>query len=63
MDFLFVCKTLPRHLLWLHHAVRSLLGRWLSELRATLPMNVSCIVAIYFLMQGISKNSSLLYHL
>ena len=28
MDFLFLCSTPSRHLLWLHHVVRSLVGRW-----------------------------------
>ena len=37
--FLFVCNTPPRRLLWLHFAVRSLVGRRLSELRVTFPMN------------------------
>ena len=59
MDFLFVCSTLPRHLLWLHHSVRSLVGRWFSELCATFPIKVSCRVVIYFSMLGISKNSFL----
>ena len=56
MDFLFVCNTPPRCLLWLHHAVRSLVGRGLSELRATFPMKISCCVAICFSVLGISKN-------
>ena len=56
MDFLLVCST-PQHcLLWLHHAVRSLVGIYSSELRATFPINVSYHVAICFLMWGISKN-------
>ena len=57
MIFLFVCSTPPRRRLWLHHAVRSLLERRLSELRATFPMNVSCHVAICFSMLGISKKT------
>ena len=56
MDFLFMRSTPPRRLLWLHHAVRSLVGIWSSELRATLPIKVRCRVTIYFLMLGISKN-------
>ena len=56
MYFLFVCSTPPRRLLRLHHTVRSLVGRWSSELRVTFPMNVSCRVAICFSMLGISKN-------
>ena len=56
MGFLFVCSTPPRRPLWLHHAVISLVGRWSSELRATFLMNVSCRVAICFLILGISKN-------
>ena len=55
MDFLFVCNTPPRRLLWFHHAVRSLLGIWSSELRVTFPMNVSCHVAIFSSMLSISK--------
>ena len=56
MDFLFVCSTPPRRLLWLHHAVRILVVRWSSELCTTFPMNDSYRVAICFLMLGISKN-------
>ena len=56
MDLLFVCSTPPCRLLRLHHAVISLVGRWLSELRATLTIKVSCRVAIYFLVLGISNN-------
>ena len=56
MDFLSVRSTPPRILLWLDSAVRSLVGRWSSELRATFPIKVSCCVAIYFLMIGISNN-------
>ena len=56
MDFLFVCNTPPHRLLWLHHAVRSLVGRWSSELRVTFPMNVSCCVAIFSSMLSIPKN-------
>ena len=36
--------------------MKSLVGRWLSELRATLPIKVSCRFAICFSMLGISKN-------
>ena len=61
--FLSVCSIHPSHLLWLHHAVRSLVGRCSSELRATFPMNVSYNVAICYLMLIISKKSSLLSHL
>ena len=39
MDFLFLCSTPPRRLLWLHHAVRSSVGRWSSNLRATVTIN------------------------
>ena len=56
MIFLFVCSTPPRRRLWLHHAVRSLLERRLSELRATFPMKVSCHVEIFFSMLGISTH-------
>ena len=35
MDFLLVYSTPPLRLLWLHHSVRILVGRWSSELRAT----------------------------
>ena len=56
MDLLFVCSTPLRCLLWFHHALRSLVGGWLSELRATLPIKVSCRVAVYFSVLGISKN-------
>ena len=56
VDFLFVCSTHPRRLLWLHHAVISMVGRWLSELRANFPIKVSCRVAIYYSMLGISNN-------
>ena len=55
MDSLFVCSTPPLFLLWLHHAVIFLVGRWSSELRASLPMNVSYCIAICFLMLVISK--------
>ena len=53
MDFLFVCSTPPCRLLWLHHAARSLVGGCSSELRVTLPMNVSCRVAIFSSMLSI----------
>ena len=56
MYVLFVFSTPPRRLLWLHHAVRNLVGRWSSELSANFPIKVSCHVAIYFLMLGISNN-------
>ena len=56
MDFLFMFSTPPRSLLWLHHAVRSLLGRRSSELCASFTMKVSCLFAIYFLMLVILKN-------
>ena len=56
MEFLFMCSTPPRSILWLHHAVRILLGIWLSEFRATFTIKVSCRVAICFLMLGISNN-------
>ena len=56
---LFVCSTTPRCLLWLHHTVRSLVGIWLSDLRATFPMNVSCRVAICSSMLSLSKKSLL----
>ena len=42
--------------IWLHHSVRSFMGRWLSELCATFPTKVRCRVVIYFLVLGISKN-------
>ena len=59
MDFLFLCSTPPRCLLWLLHAVRIFVVRWSSELRTTFPINVSCRVAICFLMLVISKKSFL----
>ena len=56
MDFFFMLSTTPLSLLWLHHAVRSLVGRWSSELCASFTMKVSCRYAIYFSMLGILKN-------
>ena len=56
MDFLLVYSTPPHHLLWLHHAVRSLVGRWSSELRGTFPIKFSCCVAICFSILGISNS-------
>ena len=56
MYFLFVCSTPPCRLLWLHHAVRSLVGIWSSDLRATFSIKDSCRVAICFTMLGISNN-------
>ena len=56
MYFLFMCSTPPRRLLWLHHAVRNLVGRWLSDLYATFPIKVSFRVAICFLMLCILNN-------
>ena len=54
-DF-FLCSTPPYCLLWLHHAVGSMVGRWSSELCATFTMNVRCRVAICYFMLGTSKN-------
>ena len=56
MDFLFVCITSPRRLLWLQDVVRSLVVRWSSDLRSTFPIKVNCCVAICFLILGISNN-------
>ena len=56
MDFLFVWSTPPCPLLWVHHAVISLVEIWSSNLRATFLIRVSCRVAICFSMLGISKN-------
>ena len=57
MYFLFVRSTPPCRLLWSHHSVRSLVGRWSSELRATFPMNVGFHVAICFSMLGMLKKN------
>ena len=56
MYFLFVCSTPARRFLWLHHAVRSLVGRCSSELRATFSIKVSYRVVICFSLLGISEN-------
>ena len=56
MIFLLVCSTPPNSLLWLHHVVISLVGRWSSDLRATFPIKFSCRVSIFFKMLGISNN-------
>ena len=54
--FLFMCSTPLHRLLWLHHVVRSLVGRWSSELFATFSIKVRCRVAICISMLGILKN-------
>ena len=41
MDFLFVCSTPPRCLLWLNHAARSLVGIWLSKKIKLTVLNVN----------------------
>ena len=56
MYFLFTCITPPCCLFFLQHAVRSLVGRWSSELSVFLPIKFSCRVAINFSMSSISKN-------
>ena len=56
MDLYFMCSTPPRRFLWFRHDARSLMGRYLSGLRATLLIKVSCRVTICFLMLGISNN-------
>ena len=50
-----MCSTPPHCVLWFNHSVRSFVGIWLSELRATFTIKVSCCVAIYFLMLVISE--------
>ena len=59
MNFLFVISIPLCCLLWLHHAVWSLVGRWSSELSANLPMKFSYRVAICFLMLVIPNNAFL----
>ena len=56
MDFLFVWSMPSCHLLWLHHAVRSLVGSCSSELQTFFTMKVSFHIAIRCLMLGTSKN-------
>ena len=56
MDFLFMFIMSPRSLFWLHHAVRSFVGGWLSKLRVAFPIKFSCHVAIFFSMLDILKN-------
>ena len=56
IDFLLEWRTLPHFLLWLHHAVRSLVGSCKSELRTTFPIKVSWHFAIWFWMVGMLNN-------
>ena len=59
MDFLFEWITPPRFHFWLHHAVRSLVGSYKSELRTTFPIKVRWRFIIWFWMVGMLKNLSL----
>ena len=56
MDFLFMFIMSPRSLFWLHHAVRSFVGGWLSKLRVAFPIKFSCHVAICFSILVISMD-------
>ena len=55
MFFLFVWRTPPRFWGWSHHTVRSCVGIWLSWLRTTFPMKLSCLLAIRFRIEGIPQ--------
>ena len=63
IGFLFVISTPPYYLMWFHHVVRIFVGRWSSGLRDTLPIKVSCRVAIFFRCWLYWMISSLLSHL